>query len=142
MKHSELVKQFAGNEEAFGEFTVFLVDLDRIPDDELDVIISPVRELEIDAETKQIRLYSAASRPDSASEPLALLELFLDELPLPGVLPSDYDVVVEMPVSPADEPTQVPHLQPLKGVVIGRESEEIWLLVDEPAEYPADVLPT
>lgn len=142
MKHSELVGRFAGNEQAFGEFTVFLVDLDRVPDDDLDVIISPVRELEIDAETRQIRLYSAASRPDSASEPLALLELLLGELPMPGVLPSDYDVVVEVPVSPSDEPTQVPHLEPLKGVVIGRESEEIWLLVDEPAEYPADVLPT
>jgi hypothetical protein len=49
--------------------------------------------------------------------------------------------VVEVPVSPADEPTQVPRLEPLRGVVIGRESGEIWLLVNELADYPADILP-
>ena len=142
MKHSELLRHFADHENSWSEFTVVLVDLDRVPDDDLDVIISPVREFENDAETRQIRLYSAASRPDSAAEPLALLGMLLAALPMPGVLPGDFDVVVEVPVSPADEPTQVPRLEPLKGVVIGRESEEIWLLVNELSESPADILPT
>jgi len=141
MKHIDLRKFFAGNEENWSEYGVFLAELDRVPGDDVDVIVSPLRECELDSESGQIRLYSAASRPDSAAQPLALLSLLLESLPLPGVLPKDFDVVVELPVSPADAPSQVPRLESLKQVVVGRASEEIWLLVDDPAEYPPHLLP-
>lgn len=141
MKQSELLRHFEDKHQTWGEFAVFLVDLDRVPDDEVDVIISPVREVEIDKDSQQIRLCSAASRPESEQEPRALLGMFLEAIPMAGVLPADFEVMVEVPISPADAPTQVPDLVPLKAVVVGRKSEEIWLLVNELSEYPDDLLP-
>jgi hypothetical protein len=141
MKQSELLRHFADKHDTWGAFAVFLVDLDRVPDDEVDVIISPVREVEIDRETQQIRLCSAAARPESEQEPRGLLGMFLAAIPMAGVLPADFEMMVEVPISPADAPTQVPELVPLKGVVVGSESEEIWLLVNELQDYPAEVLP-
>lgn len=142
MRQSELRQRFAGNEDTWGEFAVFLVDLDRVPGDEIDVNISPVREIEVDMESQQIRLSSAAARPESQQEPLALLAMFLGAIPMAGVLPADFAMMVEVPISPSDAPSQVPELVPLKAVVVGQESEEIWLLVSELSEYPAEVLPT
>jgi hypothetical protein len=142
MKLSELRQVFAGNETLYGEFTVLLVDLDLVPSDGVDVVISPVRDLEIDAEAGEIRLYSAAVRQDSGDPPLALFEYFMGAWPMAGVYDVDFDVKVQMPIAPEEYPGQPVLLQALVGVWIGRESEEIWLLVRPQSEYPADLLPS
>lgn len=141
MKFSEFGKAFAGNETLYAEFTVLLVDLDLVPSDGVDVVISPVRDLEIDAGTGEIRLYSAAVCQDSGRPPLALFEYFRGAWPMAGVYDGDFDVKVQMPIAPEQYPGQPVSLQPLAGVWIGRESEEIWLLVRPRSEYPADLLP-
>ena len=142
MKLSELRRCFAGNHELYAEYTVLLVDLDTVPSDGADVIISPLFDREIDAEAGQMRLYSAAARPHDATPPMALFEMFAAAWPLPGVYDVDFEVVVQLPVAPEEEHAQPAELAPLAGVWIGRESEEIWLLVRPQAEYPQDLLPT
>jgi hypothetical protein len=141
MKLSELQKCFAGNEVAYAEFSVLLVDLDRVPSDGVDVVISPLREVEIDGGTGEMRLYSAAQRADSNGVPAALFESFSQTWPLPGVYDVDFVVKVQLPIAPDDPQGQRPELAPLAAVWIGRESEEIWLLVRDIAEYPEDLLP-
>lgn len=142
MKLSELRRCFAGNHDLYAEYTVLLVDLDLVPSDGADVILSPLFDLEIDVEAGQMRLYSAAARPHDATPPKALFEMFAAAWPLPGVYEVDFDVLVQLPVAPDEALAQAQELAPLASVWIGRESEEIWLLVRPPAEYPADLLPT
>jgi hypothetical protein len=142
MKLSELRRCFEGNHDTYAEYTVLLVDLDLVPSDGVDVVISPLFAREIDVEAGQMRLYSAAARPHDDTPSLALFELFAGAWPLPGVYEVDFDVVVQLPIAPDAEHPQPQELAPLTGVWIGRESEEIWLLVRPQADYPADLLPS
>lgn len=141
MRLSELRRTLAGSEAAYAEFTVLLVDLDTVPSDGVDVIVSPLREVEIDADAGEIRLYSAAQRPGTDKPPLALFEEFNGLLPLAGVYDVDFTVLIQLPIAPEDPQGQVPELKPLAGVWIGREEEEVWLLVRDVSGYPADLLP-
>jgi hypothetical protein len=141
MKLSEFSGLFAGNESLYAEFTVLLVDLDLVPSEGIDVVISPLRDLEVDAGAGELRLYSAAVRDSSRNPPLALFEYFKSAWPMPGVHDVDFEVKVQLPIAPEQYPGQPASLLPLAGVWIGRESEEIWLLVRPEAEYPADLLP-
>ena len=141
MNLSQLQNVFAGNEDSYREYLVLLVDVDRDPSDEIDVVISPLRSLELDTEAKQIRLYSAAARPGLNENALPIFELFIGALPAAGVLPEDPEVLVQLPIAPDESIPQQSRLGPLEGVYIGRESEEIWLLVSPLSEYPADLLP-
>jgi hypothetical protein len=119
-----------------------MVDLDLVPSDGADVIISPLFDLEVDAAAGQMRLYSAAARPHDATPPLALFEMFASAWPLPGVHEADLEVVLQLPIAPDEELEQRAELGPLAGVWIGREAEEIWLLVRPQPEYPVDLLPS
>jgi hypothetical protein len=141
VKFSELIRLFAGNEDQYREYSVLLVDLDLVPSDGVDVVISPLRDLEVDAQAGEIRLYSAAVRQDSGHPPLALFGYFMAALPMPGVYDVDFDVKVQMPIAPEEYGGLPVTLDALAGVWIGRESEEVWLLVRPQSEYPADLLP-
>jgi hypothetical protein len=141
LKYSAFRKLVAGDEDAFREFSALLVDVDTVPSDGADVVISPVRDLEVDARAGEIRLFSAAVRQDTGHPPLALFGYFMAALPAPGVYEVDFAVKVQLPIAPEQYPGQPVSLQPLAGVWIGRESEEIWLLVRPQWEYPADLLP-
>ena len=141
MNHLQLQGSFAGNEDTYREYLVLLVDVDRNPSDEIDVVISPLRSLELDSETKQIRLYSAAARPGTNEDALAIFERFMGALPTPGVLQENHEVLIQLPIAPGEAVPQQARLGPLEGVYIGRQSEEIWLLVSPLSEYPADLLP-
>lgn len=142
MKFSELKRCFAGSEELYREYTVLLVDLDLVPSDGVDVVISPLREIEVDPQAAEIRLYSAAVRPDSRLLPAALFEFFRSAWPMDGVHDVEFVVKLQLPIAPEERVVQDYSLQPLAGVWIGRESEEIWLLVRPQSEYPQDLLPT
>jgi hypothetical protein len=54
----------------------------------------------------------------------------------------DFIVGIQLPIAPEEGVVQEYSLQPLAGVWIGLESEEIWLLVRPESEYPRDLLPT
>lgn len=141
MRLSDLQACFGGNEVSFAEYSVLLVDLDRVPSDGVDVLISPLSEVEIDGSAGEMRLYSAAQRANSDGVPAALFETFSQNWPLPGVYDVDFIVKLQLPIAPDDPQGQRAELVPLAGVWIGRECEEIWLLVRELAEYPQDLLP-
>jgi hypothetical protein len=141
MKFADLKRCFAGNEELYREYTVLLVDLDLVPSDGVDVVISPLREAEVDPDAGEIRLYSAAVRPDSNLVPAALFEFFVQSWPLDGVHDVEFIVKLQLPIAPEEGVVQEYLLQPLAGVWIGRESEEIWLLVRPVSKYPQDLLP-
>ena len=141
MKLADLKLRFAGNEAVYREHTVLLVDLDVVPSDGADVIISPLREVEVDPQAGEIRLYSAAVRADSGL-PAALFEYFQAALPLEGVHDVEFVVKVQLPIAPEEGIVQEYALQRLAGVWIGRQSEEIWLLVRPVSEYPQDLLPS
>ncbi len=142
MKLTDLKQCFAGNEDLYREYTVLLVDLDLVPSDGVDVVISPLRETEVDPGAGEIRLYSAAVRPNSDQLPAALFELFMGSWPIDGVHDVEFVVKIQLPIAPEEGVVQEYSLQPLAGVWIGRESEEIWLLVRPQSEYPQDLLPS
>lgn len=70
-----------------------------------------------------------------------MFESFTRTWPMAGVHQGEFTVVVQLPIAPDDPQGQKPELRPLGEVWIGRESEEIWLLVRDLAEYPEDLLP-
>ena len=142
MKLADLKRCFAGNEALYREYTVLLVDLDLVPSDGVDVVISPLRQVEVDPPAGEIRLYSAAVRQDSNQLPAALFEFFMGAWPTDGVHDVEFVVKLQLPIAPEEGIVQDHSLQPLAGVWIGRESEEIWLLVRPESEYPQDLLPT
>lgn len=142
MTLTDLKRCFAGSEDLYREYTVLLVDLDLVPSDGVDVVISPLRETEVDADAGEIRLYSAAARPDSNLLPAALFEFFMGSWPMDGVHDVEFVVKIQLPIAPEEGVVQEYSLQPLAGVWIGRESEEIWLLVRPQSEYPQDLLPS
>lgn len=142
MKFTDLKRCFAGNEDLYREYTVLLVDLDLVPSDGADVILSPLRDTEVDPEAGEIRLYSAAVRPDSNLLPAALFEFFMGGWPMDGVHDVEFVVKLQLPIAPEEGIVQDHSLRPLAGVWIGRESQEIWLLVRPQSEYPQDLLPT
>jgi hypothetical protein len=142
MRFAEFKKLFAGNEDLYAEYMVLLVDLDTVPSDGVDVVISPVRAVQVVPEAGEIRLVSAAAQPEASPLPVALFENFAGSWPMDGVHDVDFIVKVQCPIAPEESPAQVPELLPLAGVWIGRMSGEIWLLVRPESEYPGDLLPS
>ena len=141
MKFADFKLCFAGNETLYRDYTVLLVDLDVVPSDGADVIISPLREVEVDPQAGEIRLFSAAVRPGSGQLPAALFEYFQASWPMDGVHDVEFVVKLQLPIAPEEGIVQEYALQPLAGVWIGRQSEEIWLLVRPASEYPQELLP-
>ena len=143
MRFADFKKLFAGNEDLYAEYSVLLVDLDLVPSDGVDVVISPVRDVDVVPEAGEIRLVSAAAREaDPGKLPNALFEMFMGAWPMDGVHDVDFVVKVQLPVAPDESLEQAVELIPLAGVWIGRMSGEIWLLVRPQSEYPADLLPS
>jgi hypothetical protein len=140
MKHTEVRSRFEGKEAEYQEYTVLLVDVDRVEGDDIDVVISELREMERVPEAKQIRLYSAAVREGEGGLPVSSFDVFMGGLPLPGVLEEDFTLMVQLPIAPEEVPGRET-LSPLAGIHIGPECQEIWLLVRPIAEYPPEVLP-
>jgi hypothetical protein len=141
MKFADFRSIFAGNEQLYAEFTVLLVDLDRVPSDGVDVVISPVRDVDVLPDTGEIRLISAAARPGFGELPAALFENFRSKWPTDGVHDVDFVMTIQLPIAPDDGAELPASVQPLAGVWIGRVSEEIWLLVHPQSQYPQDLLP-
>lgn len=140
MKYTELSRIFETKRDECREYSVMLVDLDRVDGDDVDVVLAPPGALEVDTDTHQIRLYSAAVRPITDGQPLAIFGIFIEAWPMKGVLEDDYTVMVQLPVAPEESPGPTT-LVPLGGIRVAPESEEVWLLVHPESEYPPDVLP-
>jgi hypothetical protein len=120
-------------------FTAYLAAPDK---DGQDVDLVSVGRVEVDYEKKEVRLYPASTATNVDSiEPEPYLGMVLDQMPIDTMDGNDLNVLVEAPVLRSDTGTDTVSLVELSGVHVGRNSEEVWLLVRPPGEFAAGLLP-
>jgi len=141
MRFPDLERSFAGNHDLYAEYAVLLVDVDTVPSDGVDVVISPLGRVQVLGDDRKMVLYSAAANSEPLLAPVSIFGVFVETWPMRHLKPEEFTVVVQLPIAPQEQGDQAWHLAPLGGVWIGREEEEIWLLVRPQSEYPDDLLP-
>ena len=141
MKFPDFQQSFAGNHAVYAEYAVLLVDVDTVPSDGVDVIISPLGQVGIHPDDRQMVLSSVAANADPTLPPVSLFETFVNSWPMPHHQPNEFTVMMQLPIAPQEQGDQPWQLAPLAGVWISREEQEIWLLVRPQSEYPQDILP-
>jgi hypothetical protein len=118
-------------------FTAYLAAPDQ---DGSDVDLVPVGRVEVDSEQRVARLYPASTDTDPDSvDPEPYLGMVLSQLPMDAAGENDLRLLVEVPLLRHEADDERVNLVDLVGVRIGKESEEVWLLV-RPAEDFADGL--
>jgi hypothetical protein len=139
MRISELYAQIrpAGD---VGSYTVWLAAPDK---DAVDVDLAAVGRVELHSEAGEARLYPASSNTDTDSiDPEPLLEMVLDQLRYDeSAAEDDFRIVVEVPLLRDESGQDSTSLAELREVHIGRESQEVWLLVRPASEFAEGLLP-
>jgi len=139
MRISELYAQIQAAGDV-GSYAAWLAAPDK---DAVDVDLVSVGRVELHSETGEARLYPASSNTDTDSiDPEPVLGMVLDQLPSDVSAPEDdLRIVVEVPLL-RDESGQDPtSFAELREVHIGRESQEVWLLVRPASEFANGLLP-
>jgi hypothetical protein len=139
MKLSELFPEL----DAVPEVVSFVAYLAAPDQDGTDVDLVSVGRVEVDRESGVARLYPASTHTDPDSvEPEPYLGMVLSQLPNDADGANDLRLLVEVPLLRDGDGDDNPRLVDVAGVHIGRESEEVWLLVRPAQEFAAGLLPT
>jgi hypothetical protein len=98
--------------------------------------------VEVDPELGEARLYPASTATDVDSiEPEPFLGMMLSQLPFDASDDNDLRLMVEVPLLRDESGDDRVSLVEINGFHIGRESEEVWLLVRPASEYASGLLP-
>jgi len=139
MRLSDLFAQL----EAAGDVLSFAVYLAAPDKDGTDVDLASVGRVEVDHDSGVARIYpaSTATDPDSV-EPEPYLGMVLSQLPTEAVDEDDLRLEAEVPLLRDEANDDQTSLVELAAVHIGKDSEEVWLLVQPPEAFAAGLLPT
>ena len=146
MRLSELYAQVLNAGAPAMAFTALLAEPDQTPGDDVDVLLSEIGWVEVDHDAGEIRLYpKSAVTEETADQNLFSVERLLEQLPfdvgeeISGA--GDLRIVVGLPLLRDGFGLLRKALTDVCGMHVGRESEELWLLVRPKDEYPSDQLP-
>ena len=146
MRLSELYAQVLNAGAPAMAFTALLAEPDQTPGDDVDVLLSEIGWVEVDHDAGEIRLYpKSAVTEETADQNLFSVERLLEQLPfdvgeeISGA--GDLRIVVGLPLLRDGFGLLRKALTDVRGMHVGRESEELWLLVRPKDEYPSDQLP-
>jgi hypothetical protein len=138
MKLSELYAQV----QAAGDVHAYAVSLAAPDSDGVDVDLAAIGRVEVDPELSEARLYPASTATDVDSiEPEPFLGMIMSQLPFDVSDDNDLRLMVEVPLLRDESGHDRVSLVEINGLHIGRESEEVWLLVRPASEYASGLLP-
>ena len=137
-----LLTEFNALIQESGDVASYAVWLAAPDKDGFDVDLSAVGRVEIQWEAAEVRLYPASTRTDTDSiDPEPVLGMILSQLPQEVSPAEDLRILVEIPLlrdGPGGEP---PSFVDLRGVHIGSEAREVWLLARPASEFAEGLLP-
>jgi hypothetical protein len=137
-----LLAEFNALIHAAGDVESYALWLAAPDKDGFDVDLSAVGRVEIQWEAAEVRLYPASTKTDTDSiEPEPVLGMILSQLPTEVSPDEDFRILVEIPLLRDDAGSQSASFAELRGVHIGTESEEVWLLVRPASEFADGLLP-
>jgi hypothetical protein len=138
MRLSELFAQLESEQDVIS-FVAYLAAPDQ---DGTDVDLVSVGRVEVDHESGVARIYpaSTATDPDSV-DPEPYLGMVLSQLPKNADGNNDLRLLVEVPLLRDEAGDDKTSLVDLVGIHVGKESEEVWLLVRPAKEFAAGLLP-
>jgi len=120
-------------------YTAYLAAPDA---DGTDVDLVPVGRVELNEESKEVRLYPASTSTDTDEvEPEPYLGMVLSQLPGEVTDDNDFRIMVEIPLLRDEPGRERVRFTELVDLYVGRKSEEAWLLVRPPSEFASGVLP-
>ena len=139
MRLSELFAQLESPQDVIS-FVAYLAAPDQ---DGTDVDLASVGRVEVEHECGVARIYpaSTATDPDSV-DPEPYLGMVLSQLPQNADGDNDLRLLVEVPLLRDEAGDDKTSLVDLVGVHVGKESQEVWLLVRPAKEFAAGLLPT
>jgi len=146
MRLSELYAQVLKAGADAMAFSVLLAEPDQTPGDDVDVLLSEIGWIEIDDDAGEVRLYpKSAVTEETPDQNLFCVERLLEQLPFDVSddisETADLRIVVELPLLRDGFGLLRRALTDVCAVHIGRETEELWLLVRPKEDYPNDQLP-
>jgi hypothetical protein len=128
--------------QAVGDVHAYTVSLAAPDSDGVDVDLAAIGRVEIDREVGEARLYPASTATDVDSiEPEPYLGMVLSQLPFDVSAENDLRLMVEIPLLRDESGHDRVSLVEINGLHVGRDSEEVWLLVRPASEYASGLLP-
>jgi hypothetical protein len=146
MRLSELYAQVLNAGAEVMAFPALLAEPDLTPGDDVDVLLSEIGWVEVDDYAGEVRLYpKSAVTEETPDQSLFCVERLLEQLPFDVSddisETADLRIVVELPLLRDGFGLLRRALTDVCAVHIGRETEELWLLVRPTEDYPKDQLP-
>jgi hypothetical protein len=118
-------------------YAVYLAEPDR---DGNDVDLATIGRVEVLADSKEVRFYPSSTETDVDSvDPEPYLGMILDQLPSDGE--SDLRLIAEVPLLRGESDDTV-SFKEVVDICIGRDAEEVWLLLRPVSAFADGLMPT
>ena len=137
-----LLTEFNALIEAAGDVESYAVWLAAPDKDGFDVDLSAVGRVEMAWEAAEVHLYPASTKTDTDTiDPEPVMAMVLSQLPREVSPDEDFRLLVEIPLLRDEPGGEAPSFTELRGVHIGSQSQEVWLLVRPASEFAEGLLP-
>ena len=119
-------------------FAVYLAEPDR---DGTDVDLATIGRVEVPTDSKEVRFYPSSTDTDVDSvDPEPYVGMIMDQLPQYG--DSDLRLIAEVPLLRDESPDDTISFTAVVDICIGRNAEEIWLLLRPASAFADGLMPT
>lgn len=138
-----MLSNLAAKIQAAGDLHAYSVYLAEPDSDGNDVDLATVGRVEIDETAAVARFYPSSTSTDLEEvDPEPYLGMILDQLPLLDSFESDLRLVAEVPLLRGESADDNVHFADIIDICIGREAQEVWLLLRPAADFADGLLPT
>jgi hypothetical protein len=119
-------------------FAVYLAEPDR---DGTDVDLATIGRVEVLTDSKEVRFYPSSTDTDVDSvDPEPYLGMIMDQLPTDNE--SDLRLIAEIPLLRDEVADDTISFAEVVDIRIGREAEEVWLLLRPVTAFADGLMPT
>jgi hypothetical protein len=119
-------------------FAVYLAEPDR---DGTDVDLATIGRVEVLSDSKEVRFYPSSTGTDLDSvDPEPYLGMIMDQLPINAE--SDLRLIAEVPLLRDESPDDTVSFAEVVDVRIGRQAQEVWLLLRAASAFADGLMPT
>jgi hypothetical protein len=119
-------------------FAVYLAEPDR---DGTDVDLATIGRVEVLTDSKEVRFYPSSTDTDvDCVDPEPYVGMIMDQLPKDG--DSDLRLVAEVPLLRDESPGDKISFTQIIDIRIGRNAEEVWLLLRPASAFADGLMPT
>lgn len=142
MKVSELFRVVTEAGAECRDFSVVLAQVDPVPGDSVDVDLADIGWVELNFEAGQARVFPrSAVTDDTPDQQVSVLDTLLQHLPTDNLGGNDLALVAELPLDRDGPGLILRRFVEIRGLHLGKESGEAWLLVNPKEEFGDSTLP-